>query len=615
MIDPRDVVQLFETRRRAQGAHIARMLDVQRMYDGDIMVPLPELDENERPSVANLLMQGVNQLGMRAGGVLPDVTFAPTKDGDDAAMQHARDQRRAVLGWWDMNGKAKKEARRSRFLVAYGSGPTMIKPVGSGSYDAGRKMPRWHVLNPLATYPAPNDDKDCIEPRDIIVQRHITLGWLQQRYPLQAARLYKGPSDRTGNHPADTKFDLLEYNDAEETVLVVVGQHPPHNSYQDFNDGSTSCELLERAPNLAEMCLGVCPGQVTISRLMGNFDQIIGMFMAQAKMTAYENIAIQRSIFPQLWVVSHPNAPQAARIIRVANGKQGIIGEIEGGTIMPVRPEASQMATQAIDRYEEAMRVQASIPSEWGGQAGVNIRTAKRGDQVMSSATDPTLAELQTILAEATEAEIVRAIAVEKGWYGRRQISFYQSRSGKAMGDTFMPNKLFDTDYAWVKFSMPGIDAQGIPIELGQRTQTGAMSMDTSRRMDPMIEDPEHEKAMVELEGLRSAAIKGLEAGIQNGTIDAHEIALIARLRRSGKGEIEDAITDAHEQLQKEQAALQGAAPGSPPTQPGLAPAPSPGAPPQQGQGPPPLDQLLGALRGPTQESPAETQLAGAGAQ
>ena len=42
-----DVVALFETRRRARGAHIARMVAVQKVYDGDIWLPLPEIDEND----------------------------------------------------------------------------------------------------------------------------------------------------------------------------------------------------------------------------------------------------------------------------------------------------------------------------------------------------------------------------------------------------------------------------------------------------------------------------------------------------------------------------------------------------------------------------------------
>ena len=152
-IEPAEIVQLWETRRRAQGAHVARMLQVRDMYAGDIMVPLPELDEDERPGVANLLLQGVDQLGQRASGVGPDVVFPPTVKGSDRAKQQARLKRQAVLGWWDMNAKQKKDARRARFLVAYGCAPTMVKPVGSGVYQK-RKMPYWHILDPLSVFPA-----------------------------------------------------------------------------------------------------------------------------------------------------------------------------------------------------------------------------------------------------------------------------------------------------------------------------------------------------------------------------------------------------------------------------------------------------------------------------
>lgn len=611
MIAPKEIVQLAESRRSALGAPIGRMMEVRRMYDGDIMVPLPELDEDERPSVANLLLQGVDQLGMRAAGVGPDVHFPPSQMGSSRAVKRSRDQRRAVLGWWDMNAKQKKDARRARFLVAYGCAPVMVKPVGSGAYHC-RKMPYWHILDPMAVLPAPTADRDDIEPRDVIVQRRVTLGWLKQRYPTQAARLYKGPSNEQGSHPLDTQFDLLEYNDEHETVLVVCGSRGvPRGRYQDPSDGVTSVEELERTPNLAGVCLAVVPGRITLNRLMGHFDQIIGMFLAQARMTAYENIAIQKHIFPELWAVSHPNAPTAARIIRVADGKQGQIGEIEGGTIMPIQVQPGPMASQAIDRLERAQRVQASIPSDWGGESGSNIRTAKRGNEVMASATDPTLAELQTILAEATEAEVARAIAVEKSYFGSFQVSFHQSRKGKNVGETFSPNELFDTDFCIVQYSMPGVDAAGIPIELGQRTQTGILSVDTARRLDPMVDDPEHEASQVEVEGLRRALLSGLEAKAQQGALDPHELALIIKLK-NGKGggqELEDAVMAAQEKLQQQQANLQQAAPGSPQTMPGMSEGAPPGAP--QGQGPPPLAQLLQGLRGPANVTPPEQQAAG----
>jgi hypothetical protein len=608
-ITPIDLVMAYEARRRSCGAHIARMIDVQRMYDGDIVIPLPELDENERPAVANLLLQGVDQLGMRASSVGPDLDFPSASPGSDAADETARHKRKAVLGWFDMNQKQKKEARRCRYLVAYGCGPVMVKPVGPGAYQK-RSMPYWHVLDPLASYPAPSSDKDDIEPRDIIVVRHVTLAWLQQRYPKQADVLYKGPPDRSGYYRPDTRFELLEYNDAAETVLVVKGAPRPAYDYNDPRAGAAQVCELERTPNRAEMCLAVSPGRITLSRLQGHFDQIIGMFMAQARMTAYEQIAVFRGIFPELWVVSHPNSPSSARIVQVADGKQGVIGQIDNGTILPVTTNPGPATTAAIDRLERGQRVAGSIPADWGGESATNIRTAKRGDQVSSSAVDPTLGELQTILAESHEAEIVRAIAVEKGWYGGKRVSFYMPRSGKVWGETFVPNQLFDNDFCWVKYSMPGVDAAGIPIELGQRTQTGMLSMDTARQIDPLVEDAEHERDQVEIEGLRTALLKGLEQQGATGQLDPQEVALIAQYKRQNRGlTLEECIIKAHKDIQKQQASLATAEPGAPETQPGLSPAAPAGAAPPSPGGPPPLAQLLGGLRGPTQESPAEQQL------
>ena len=161
-------------------------------------------------------------------------------------------------------------------------------------------MPHWHIINPLCIFPSETSDPDDIEPSDVIIQRHVTLGWLRDRYPVQAANLYKGPADRNGQHANDKKFDLLEYNDAEETVLIVCGSREAQErwTYADANDGHSRVELLERSPNRAGVCLATVPGRISLSRLTGHFDQIIGMFMAQAKLTAYEMIAVRDGIFP-----------------------------------------------------------------------------------------------------------------------------------------------------------------------------------------------------------------------------------------------------------------------------------------------------------------------------
>lgn len=601
-MDPADIVTLYEQRRQARGWQLNRMLDVQRMYDNEVMVPLPELDKNERPAVANLLIQGVDQLGMRLSSRLPDVDFPSAKMGNKTSDKLADDAAKAILGWYDMNQLQKKLGLRSRYLVGYGCAPAMVKPVGTG-YNSQRKMPYWHILNPLAVFPNISGDPNDIEPHDVIVVRRQSLAWLRANYPLQAQVLYKGPKATP-----DRMFDLLEYNDENETVLVCRGAVRGPREYADPANGSAPVVLLERTPNPAGMCLAVVPGRITLSKLSGHFDQIISMFMVQAKLSAYELIAIRKGIFPELWAVTHPGSPGTARIITVADGREGIIGEVENGTIMPVNPQPGVQTTQAIDRLERNARVQASIPSDWGGESASNIRTAKRGEQVSSSASDPTLAELQVVMAEALQAENQRGIALSKALWGNRMTSFYMSRSGRNVSDDYKPNEVFEQDFHWVKYSMPGVDAAGIPIELGQRTGNGELSQYTARRIDPMVEDADFEDRQVDIEGARKSLLAGLEARAQAGTIDPHEIALVIQMLNAGE-RMEDATVKAHEELQKQQAALAQSQPGAtaPEAQPGMAEAPPPGA--GAAAPPPPLSQLLQGLRGPTEQSGAEQAL------
>ena len=572
------------------------------MANGEVMVPLPEMDKSEEPMVANLLIQGVNQMAQRLTSRLPDIEFPSTNPGNTAADRRADNARLAVLGWWDMNQLQRRLAKRARYLVAYGNAPAYIRPVSPNPLDQ-RSMPYWSFLNPLSVYPA-YAGEDEIEALNAVIHRQVSLAWLKARYPRQATFLYKGSS------PApDKMFDLLEWNDGEETVMVVRGAMREERAYIEPSQGTAPYMELERAPNRAGVCLITCPGMISLDKPSGLFDHIIGMFYAQSKLAAYEHIAIRQSIFPEKWVVTHPGSPGTARIVVPADGRMGVIGEVENGTITALNAQPSPLVSQAIDRLERNARVQSSIPSDWGAESATNIRTARRGEQVASSASDPTLGELQEIFAEALEKENSRGIRLMKALYPNRMFSFQWGTDDKRTSEDYRPNDVFDSDFHYVKYSMPGVDAASIPIELGQRLQTGTISMETARQADPLVEDPQFEAAQTDIEGLRHALLTSLEARAQNGTLDPHQLALIAQIRAKESKPLEDCVADAQRQVQAEQASTQSAEPGAPETQPGLGTQPQPGGPGPGAAGPPPLSAVLQQLRGPTNQSPSEKAL------
>jgi len=612
------IVQMYQERRTQRSGTFRRMQEIRDHYNGDVIVPLPELDEAEKPAIPNLIAQGIDSFAMRVASMLPDIQYPSLRPGIQVSENKARDRRLANIGWWDMNKMAVKLRRRSRHLTAYGMSAVSLSPVSLDPQDR-RRIPHWRVRNPLATYPAPMIDPDNMEPVDCIFADRRPLGWMKEHYPQQTSILYKGDK-----HDTDM-FEILEYLDASETVLVAVGAEKQKNQgfTQETGKGVATHIILERIPNRAEICPVVIAGRITLDRLQGQFDQMLGMYQREAKLDALNTIAVFRNVFPDEWVVSPANAPTSPRIVQEADGKMGIRGILDKGQIQIVHPQQTQDAPMALDRLERAQRLTAGIPAEFGGESGSNIRTARRGASVLSSAVDMPLQEYQEIFANSMELENMRAVQIMRSYYGNKPSMFFMGGDGKVVSEDYTPNETFETNLSYVKYPMPGSDINGLVVSLGQRVGMGIMSNETARIMDPAIEDPQLEADRVEMEGLRKALLTGLEQQASAGSLDPSIIARIAKMKAQRHVTLEDAVAKIHEEMQKEQAdkanamqqqqggmpqgmpqgmpeqgAPQGAAPEM---QPGMGVSPNnpiqPGAQ-QAPQGQPDVRQLLASLGG-----------------
>ena len=73
-----EIVSLYTTRSRANDGAKARMRNLRDYYNGDVIVPLPELNSDETSAVANLLSQGLDQTAMRIASTAPDIYCPPT---------------------------------------------------------------------------------------------------------------------------------------------------------------------------------------------------------------------------------------------------------------------------------------------------------------------------------------------------------------------------------------------------------------------------------------------------------------------------------------------------------------------------------------------------------
>jgi hypothetical protein len=173
----------------------------------------------------------------------------------------------------------------------------------------------------------------------------------------------------------------------------------------------------------------------------------------------------------------------------------------------------------------------------------------------MSNAVDPDIQETQEIFAASMEAEIRRAIAIQKAYYGAKPTLFLLGMNGEVNSPPdYTPNEAFETDLVKVRYPIPGSDANQMAVMIGQKVGIGEMSIETAMEMDPLIRDPEMEMARISADGLRKALLSGLEQQAVQGQLDPATIAKIIQKVGDGRTNIEDAVTMVHEEMQKQQA-------------------------------------------------------------
>lgn len=559
------IYQLYLDRRRARGPMIARMEEIRSAYNGDLAIPMAELNAYEKAAVPNLVAQGIDQTATRIASTIPNIQYPTLKPGVKREEENARKRRAANLGWWEQNNMELKLRRRARWLQGYACAPVCIRP------SSLKNIPTWYVRDPLSAYPSPDADPDCLTPSDVIFAFKKSLRWIDVNYPYADLRRKKSSSP-------DSAITILEYMDAEQICLIAIGEdYTPglSESYQQTSYGlfvdegvinSNGLVTLENADNRAEICPAVIPGRITLDREQGQYDGIIGMYQSQAMLFALNFRAVAQDVWPNEWLISAPG--QQAKIVKMANGRTGQIGEVVGGDIKSVHLNPGYKADQLISYLERNQRVTAGIPSEFGGESTSNVRTGRRGDSILSAVVDFPIQEAQTLLAKSLEAENRVAVAIDKAYYGNDSKSFYVSWKGAKGNLDYIPNRIFTTNQNRVFFPAAGVDANNLVITTGQMIGTGMMSTRTAMEIHPFIDDAEEEHDRIVVEGLNRAMQAAIETQASQGAIPPMDIARIAQLVSTNKMELAEAIMTAQAEAQERQA--QEAPQGDPSLQPGL---------------------------------------------
>lgn len=548
-----EIVATWRYRRDNSNEVMSRLRRVRDVYNGDIVLPIPDMEE---PAVANMVMIGIEQTAGRIASVLPQVWFPAVRPGMGASEERAINRRHAVMGWWSDNRMAQIMRQRARYLVAYGASPSYIGP------DIARAVPRWTVHNPLACYPA-EELASPLVPTDSICAFNKTFGWLRRNYPAAAAAISDEEVDDS------EQVVLLEYCDSESIRLILAGLDPSWEPGQitvqwEANSWEqVAIDLFEPVANRAGMPLTTIPTRLTLDRRQGQFDQIIGMYVAQAKLTALEVAAVERDVFPDTFLVSRPNE-RAEFLAGPFDGRSGKVNIVQGGEVDNLSHPPGYQTTPMIDRLERGQRITGFVPAEFGGESTTNIRTGRRGDAVLSAVIDYPILEAQEALSEALEQENRIAVAVARAWWGDRSVTYHYTEGRRSHQGTYRANELFnETDHHEVNYPVAGADLNALVVGVGQRIGLGTMSKRTAAELDPLIDDPEKEQDRIVAESLDMAMLASIQNAAAQGGLPPEVVARVGELVKGGGVDLAKALQQAQDEMAERQQAQQAAPTGA----------------------------------------------------
>lgn len=564
-------------RHSAQNPMFMAMRDVRDRYNADVVVPVPETDDDmPLESLAPLLIaDAVDHPALYAAQTPPNIfvpALQPGKLQGVRSTDYASKRRKALYYTWDRSWWEMVLGRFYRHLSAYYvSALEVIQDSETGE-------PRLVTRDPLSAYPEPRAPEDLVLPTNVGFIVGKSLDWLHRYYPETIDRFpqpaYGAPT--SGNE--GELWDIVRWVDEDRTVIGVLG---PRDVYQHWTTEPTKWAYeLERFPNLLERCPAVMPRRVTLDKMIAQLSNLTGHVDLMAKLMYLDIRASERSVFPDRYILSRTG--QNPRLADSGGWLDGATGEInrilDADAVGELRGTPDPNNKITLDRLERNFRVSSGLIPQAGGETYGALRTGRGIDALMGAALDPRTTELHRLAERYLTAANELILTGYKVWTPNRSFSVYSPLDPGA--EEFIPAQHVETGPNRkpfvdnrVHYPIPGMDDINATQVIGQMMGARLIAAYDARRMHPHVTDPEGTERRLMVEELEQFALTALgqRAATPPGIPPADLARMIALVRRGAS--IDEAIAQADKEAQARQAASPEAMGGPPgaPQMPGLA--------------------------------------------
>jgi len=346
-----EISEEMARRRLSASPMIDRMIAVRDRYNADIVVPVPEADEENQgiPYQALtplLIADGVDHPALYASQAPPALfvpAIDPTKEHGVRSIEYARRRRKAIHKSWDKSWWELVLGRMYRHLAAYAVSALVVEA------DVDKRLPIIATRDPLTAYPEPKAPEDLTMPRNCGFLKGMSLDWLHYRYPQTKDSVPRGSGFAGAASTEGEVWDVVEWMDDEEIVIGLLGPRDRWHSWT--SEPKRWAQELDRYPNVIGRCPVVCPRKVTLDRIISQLSNLTGHADLMARLLHLDIMATEAAIFPDRYVLSKTGQNPRLAAGEWKSGETGetnIVLDADAVGNLPATPDPNNKLT--IDR-------------------------------------------------------------------------------------------------------------------------------------------------------------------------------------------------------------------------------------------------------------------------
>lgn len=558
-----DIHIIIVDRTRDRSPIITEAMRVRERYNGDVVIPLPDHENAPiHPDYSpNMVLDTVENLAMAAASTMPKI-YAPAVSSETAPQKRAEKRRRVWQGVWEYSHWQMLSRRMYRHLAGYGTSAVMAVP------DIRAKRTKVILYDPLGAFPEELAPEESRPPENVGFVTIRSSEYIRTWWP---DAIGTGPNKLPWEMLKEWQsWEIVEWYDADDIVFGTLGPIDRAGQRQNLTDQALHSVELSRMPNRAGQVPGFMPKRVTLDRIAAHVSKIVGIQDMFAYLTAVEIAAAEKAVWPDLYgIAADGRMPE----LITGDGKwlDGRTGEINLTTGVQalglLQSTPGPMTTPTLDRLERSARIQGGNPAINSGELNGAVRSGQVISQLMASSTDPRIKEMHEI-GEITMEVVNEAIAkVDKGYWGRRQISLYSGQGTDKTLVKYRPADVWEEScYSSVEYDMAGFDVVSSGVALAGMNSQRLMSRKTAIARHPLTRNPDQEYTDVMIDDLIDSQMMAIRQMAQAGALAVTDLNNLIRKVQNGTP-----LVEAWDQVQREaqERQAQAAPAGAPETMPG----------------------------------------------